>query len=308
MSAGRRRPGRPGGRRRVDAVRRPDGRDAPRRHRRRGDQGRAPARPDPARGHGPRRTAGTCGGRRSAATSGPSPLDLSTRGRRGGASGGCCATADVADRELPPGHPGAVGARPTTPCPRANPGLVLARVTGFGQIGPYRSRPGFGTLAEAMSGFAAVTGEPDGPPTLPPFGLADGIASLATAYAIMSALHRRAGARGAGQVVDMAIIEPILAMLGPQITRWDQLGTVQPRHGQPVRQQRAAQHLPDRRRPVGRSVHERADHRRAGHAARRPAGPHRRAVVRHRTPAGRSTPTSSTRPSAAGSPAAPATR
>ncbi|RKT87292.1 Crotonobetainyl-CoA:carnitine CoA-transferase CaiB [Saccharopolyspora antimicrobica] len=111
-----------------------------------------------------------------------------------------------------------------------NPGLVLARVTGFGQLGPYRARPGFGTLAEAMSGFAATTGEPDGPPTLPPFGLADGVASLATAFAIMVALSSREQ-RGRGQVVDVAIIEPILAMLGPQITRWDQLRTVQPRTG-----------------------------------------------------------------------------
>ncbi|UQS23885.1 CoA transferase [Amycolatopsis thermalba] len=111
-----------------------------------------------------------------------------------------------------------------------NPRLVLARVTGFGQIGPYRRRPGFGTLAEAMSGFAAATGEPDGPPTLPPFGLADGIASLATAYAIMVALSARERT-GRGQVVDTAIVEPILAMLGPQITRWDQLRSVQPRTG-----------------------------------------------------------------------------
>jgi crotonobetainyl-CoA:carnitine CoA-transferase CaiB-like acyl-CoA transferase len=111
-----------------------------------------------------------------------------------------------------------------------NPRLVLARVTGFGQFGPYRTRPGFGTLAEAMSGFAAATGEPDGPPTLPPFGLADGIASLATSYAIMVALAAR-DRTGHGQVVDTAIIEPILAMLGPQITRWDQLQTVQPRTG-----------------------------------------------------------------------------
>ncbi|WP_246222661.1 CaiB/BaiF CoA transferase family protein [Phytoactinopolyspora limicola] len=111
-----------------------------------------------------------------------------------------------------------------------NSGLVLARLTGFGQIGPYRRRPGFGTLAEAMSGFAAMTGEPDGPPTLPPFGLADGIASLAAAYAIMTALHTRQ-ATGRGQVVDLAIVEPMLAMLGPQISQWDQLGTVQPRTG-----------------------------------------------------------------------------
>nr|WP_281387040.1 CoA transferase [Jiangella mangrovi] len=111
-----------------------------------------------------------------------------------------------------------------------NPGLVLARVTGFGQVGPYRRRPGFGTLAEAMSGFAAMTGEPDGPPTLPPFGLADGITALATAFAVTSALHARA-ASGRGQVVDLAILEPMLSVLGPQITRWDQLGTVQPRTG-----------------------------------------------------------------------------
>lgn len=111
-----------------------------------------------------------------------------------------------------------------------NPRLVLARVSGFGQIGPYRGRPGFGTLAEAMSGFATITGDPDGPPILPPFGLADGIASLSTAYAVMVALFAREST-GRGQVVDTAIIEPILAMLGPQITRWDQLGTLQPRTG-----------------------------------------------------------------------------
>lgn len=111
-----------------------------------------------------------------------------------------------------------------------NPRLVIARVTGFGQFGPYRSRPGFGTLAEAMSGFAAITGEPDGPPTLPPFGLADGITALATAAAIMIALEAR-HRTGRGQVVDMAIIEPILTVLGPQPTWFDQLGVVQERRG-----------------------------------------------------------------------------
>ncbi len=112
----------------------------------------------------------------------------------------------------------------------ANPGLVLARVTGFGQTGPSARRPGFGTLAEAMSGFAALTGEPDGPPTLPPFGLADGIAALATSFAIMTALEARR-TTGRGQVVDLAIIEPILWLLGPQISAWDQLGEVQERTG-----------------------------------------------------------------------------
>lgn len=108
----------------------------------------------------------------------------------------------------------------------ANPDLVLARVTGFGQFGPYAKRPGFGTLAEAMSGFAAMTGEPDGPPTLPPFGLADGICALATAFAVMTALRS-----GKGQVVDLSIIEPILTVLGAQPTIYDQLGTVPPRTG-----------------------------------------------------------------------------
>lgn len=111
-----------------------------------------------------------------------------------------------------------------------NPRLVLTRVTGFGQFGPYARRPGFGTLAEAMSGFAAMTGEPDAPPTLPPFGLADSIAALATAYAVMTALAARERT-GEGQVVDMAIIEPILTVLGPQPLWYDQLGHVQPRTG-----------------------------------------------------------------------------
>ncbi|MGW0420440.1 CaiB/BaiF CoA transferase family protein [Streptomyces sp. NPDC003015] len=112
----------------------------------------------------------------------------------------------------------------------ANPRLVLTRVTGFGQFGPYAHRPGFGTLAEAMSGFAAITGEPDAPPVLPPFGLADSIAGLATAYAVMTALAAR-DRTGEGQVVDMALIEPILTVLGPQPTWYDQLGHVQERTG-----------------------------------------------------------------------------
>ena len=81
-----------------------------------------------------------------------------------------------------------------------------------------------------MSGFAALTGEPDGPPTLPPFGLADGIAALATSFAVTAAL-RSAEATGRGQVIDMAIIEPILMLLGAQITTFDQLGEVQQRLG-----------------------------------------------------------------------------
>ncbi|RKT07843.1 formyl-CoA transferase [Streptomyces sp. 3211.6] len=111
-----------------------------------------------------------------------------------------------------------------------NPGLVMLRVSGFGRVGPMRNRAGFGTLAEAMSGFAHCTGAPDGPPTLPPFGLADGAAAVMSAYATMVALHAR-GSTGRGQVVDTALIEPILHLLGPQISAYQQLGTVQERSG-----------------------------------------------------------------------------
>lgn len=112
-----------------------------------------------------------------------------------------------------------------------NPGLVIARVTGFGQFGPYANRPGFGTLAESMSGFAAITGTPDGPPTLPPFGLADGISALTVSNAILMAIHHRDVNGGSGQVIDLAIIEPLLTILGPQPIWYDQLGIIQERTG-----------------------------------------------------------------------------
>lgn len=112
----------------------------------------------------------------------------------------------------------------------ANSRLVLARVSGFGQMGPYASRPGFGTLAEAMSGFAALNGEPDGPPLLPPLALADGVAALATAFAILAALRAREET-GRGQVVDTSLVEPLLTLLGPQLTAYDLLGELQPRTG-----------------------------------------------------------------------------
>ena len=116
-----------------------------------------------------------------------------------------------------------------------NPRLVIARVTGFGQEGPYKSRAGFGTLAEAMSGFAELTGTPDGPPTLPAFGLADAIAGIATAQAIMTALfamnNPRSESYGKGQVIDTSLIEPIMATLGPQALIFDQLQIKQKRTG-----------------------------------------------------------------------------
>ncbi|HZA09748.1 CoA transferase [Mycobacterium sp.] len=114
-----------------------------------------------------------------------------------------------------------------------NPGLIMLRVTGFGQTGPYSRRRAFGTLAEAMSGFAHQTGDEGRPPTLPPFGLADGVAGIAGAFAVMTALYHRASAegQGQGQVIDLSLLEPLLAILGPGPTAFDQLGAVPGRHG-----------------------------------------------------------------------------
>jgi crotonobetainyl-CoA:carnitine CoA-transferase CaiB-like acyl-CoA transferase len=112
-----------------------------------------------------------------------------------------------------------------------NPKLILVRISGFGQTGPYRTRAGFGTLAEAMSGFAAMTGEPDGPPTLPPFGLADSIAGISAAVAALMALYHRDARDGGGQTVDLAILEPLVTVLGPQPIFYDQLGETPERTG-----------------------------------------------------------------------------
>lgn len=113
-----------------------------------------------------------------------------------------------------------------------NPRLVMIRVTGFGQTGPYKNRPGFGTIAEAFSGFAAITGEPDGPPTLPNFGLADGVAAAYGTFAAMFALyHRDAQKAGVGQYIDLSIYEPLFQVMGPQPLQFDQLGVIQQRWG-----------------------------------------------------------------------------
>ncbi|MET9799876.1 CoA transferase [Streptomyces sp. NPDC006368] len=187
-----------------------------------------PRKPDPSRGHGPAKDGVGLWWKLLGRNKRTITLDLSTPGGRDTLLR-LAVTADVVIENFRPGTLERWGLG-WPELSRANDRLVLARVTGFGQFGPYSRRPGFGTLAEAMSGFAAITGEPDGPPTLPPFGLADSIAALATSYAVMTALHART-ATGRGQVVDMAIIEPILTVLGPQPLWYDQLGYVQPRTG-----------------------------------------------------------------------------
>ncbi len=111
-----------------------------------------------------------------------------------------------------------------------NPRLVLVRVSGFGQSGPYRDRPGFGTLAEAMTGFAYANGYPDRPPLLPSFALADTATGFAGAFLALAALRERERS-GRGQVVDLAIYEPLFSMLGPHVIDFDQLGIVQERDG-----------------------------------------------------------------------------
>ncbi|MFT5222954.1 MAG: crotonobetainyl-CoA:carnitine CoA-transferase CaiB-like acyl-CoA transferase [Glaciecola sp.] len=112
-----------------------------------------------------------------------------------------------------------------------NPGVILLRVTGFGQTGPYADRAGFGTLIESMSGFAAATGEPDGPPTLPPLGLADSVAAMAGANAVLMALYHRDAQNGVGQEIDLSLLEPLTTVMGPHLITYDQLGTVAPRMG-----------------------------------------------------------------------------
>jgi crotonobetainyl-CoA:carnitine CoA-transferase CaiB-like acyl-CoA transferase len=112
-----------------------------------------------------------------------------------------------------------------------NPRLVFARVSGWGQDGPYRDRPGFGTMVEAMSGFAATTGPADGPPTLPSFPMADMIAALSGATAVLAALRWRDHVSGRGQVIDISLYEPLLSVLGPDAALFAQDGTVRTRQG-----------------------------------------------------------------------------
>ncbi len=134
-------------------------------------------------------------------------------------------TSQILVENMRPGKMEALGLGPDHLLAR-NPKLVMVRVTAFGQTGPYKDRPGFATLAEAMSGFAAINGDPDGAPTLPPVALTDEVTALAAAFAAMVALHS-----GIGQVVDVSLIESLVQMMGPLPTLWMQSGELQPRLG-----------------------------------------------------------------------------
>jgi crotonobetainyl-CoA:carnitine CoA-transferase CaiB-like acyl-CoA transferase len=111
-----------------------------------------------------------------------------------------------------------------------NPGIVLTRVSGFGQTGPYRARPGFGTVAEVGSGFAFINGWPETPPTSPPFGFADSIAGISAAMGTAMALYKRAQT-GVGEEVDVALYEPLMFIVGDMLLKWQTLGEVQQRVG-----------------------------------------------------------------------------
>ena len=113
-----------------------------------------------------------------------------------------------------------------------NPRLVITRVTGFGQDGPYAQRPGFASIAESMAGLAAVSGEPDGAPMLPPIALTDELTAIVAAFATMVALHARdSGTASGGQVVDVNLLESVFHVMGPMISLFRLTGELQPRLG-----------------------------------------------------------------------------
>ncbi|MCC7272478.1 MAG: CoA transferase [Alphaproteobacteria bacterium] len=115
-----------------------------------------------------------------------------------------------------------------------NPGVVLVRVTGYGQTGPYAQKPGFGTALEGYAGAAYISGFPDRSPLLPSFGLADTSSGVMGAFLAMAALHERRRNGGRGQVVEFALYETMFNMLGPLVVDYDQLGRVQERDGSRV--------------------------------------------------------------------------
>ncbi len=114
---------------------------------------------------------------------------------------------------------------------RRNPALVILRVSGWGQDGPYRDRPGFGTLVESMSGFAARTGFGDREPVLPPTALADMVAGLYGAFAVLLALREVELGKGAGQVIDLPLLDPLFSFMAAEAPIYRLTGKVRPRTG-----------------------------------------------------------------------------
>lgn len=133
--------------------------------------------------------------------------------------------ANVLVENFRPGTLERLGLAPDTLLKR-NPKLVIVRITGFGQTGPYASRPGFASIAESMAGLSAISGEPDGPPMLPAIALTDEVTGIAAAFATMVALHS-----GVGQVVDVNLLQTVFQIMGPLISLYKLTGELQPRMG-----------------------------------------------------------------------------
>jgi crotonobetainyl-CoA:carnitine CoA-transferase CaiB-like acyl-CoA transferase len=139
-------------------------------------------------------------------------------------------TADVFVENYRPGTLETMGLAPDLLLAR-NPRLVIVRISGFGQTGPYAQQPGFGTLVEAMSGFADRTGFPDREPVLPPLALADMISGLSGAMATVTALLARERGDIGGQVIDLSLLEPIFSTLGPEAAIYQRTGKIKQRVG-----------------------------------------------------------------------------
>jgi len=140
-----------------------------------------------------------------------------------------CETAAIFVESFRPGVLEAMGLSPETLLAR-NPALVIVRISGWGQTGPFAHKPGFGTLVEGYSGFAAVNGFADREPVLPPMFMGDAYAGLHGAGSTMIAL-RHAEKTGRGQVIDLSLFEPIFNVLEPQMANWRITGTLKPRTG-----------------------------------------------------------------------------
>jgi crotonobetainyl-CoA:carnitine CoA-transferase CaiB-like acyl-CoA transferase len=140
------------------------------------------------------------------------------------------ATAQVLIENFRPGTLEAMGPAPEL-LHRRNPGLIILRVSGWGQDGPYRDRPGFGTLVESMSGYASRTGFPDREPALPPTALADMVAGLYGAFAVMVALRQIETAGGRGQVIDLPLLDPLFSFIATEAAIYRLTGTVRQRTG-----------------------------------------------------------------------------
>ena len=140
------------------------------------------------------------------------------------------ATAEVLIENFRPGTLEKMGLAPAELLKR-NPRLVIVRVSGWGQDGPYKDRPGFGTLVESMSGYAARTGFADREPVLPPTALADMVAGLYGAFAVMVALRRVEVEGGAGQVIDLPLIDPLFSFIATEAPIYNLTQKIRPRTG-----------------------------------------------------------------------------